>query len=203
MKLYDGMGPNPKVVRMFLAEKDLVVPVQPVDMMKMENRQAEHLKRNPSGQVPTLETDAGTFISETTAICEYIEEKKPSPALIGTTPEQRAETRMWTRKIDLNICEPVGMGFRYGKGLKFFKDRIHCEPEMSPGAIRLGQANLKWLDDQLAGKTWIAGDRFTLADIALFCFLEFFGPMGQPLDPALKNVTAWFDRVAPRPSAKA
>jgi glutathione S-transferase len=203
MKLYDGLGPNPKIVRMFMAEKGIDLPKVTVDLRAGENRQAAHLKRNPSGQLPTLETDDGRCISEVTAICEYLEEKFPQKPLIGTTPEERGETRMWTRKVDLMICEPMANGFRFGEGLQLFKERIHTEPDAAPGLKRLAAANLKWLDKQLEGKTWIAGSRFSLADILLFGMMSFFTTMGQPLDPSLKNVAAWFERVKARPSAAA
>src|SRR6202011_2741585 len=114
MKLYDSIGPNPRIVRMFMAEKGIEMPKQTVDLRGGENRQAEHLKRNPHGQMPTLELDNGSYLSEITAICEYLEEKNPSPAMIGATPEQRAECRMWTRRVDLNIAEPLANGYRYG-----------------------------------------------------------------------------------------
>ena len=98
MKLYDSIGPNPRIVRMFMAEKGIDMPKQTVDLRGGENRQAEHLKRNPHGQMPTLELDDGSYLSEITAICEYLEEKNPKPAMIGSTPEERAECRMWTRR---------------------------------------------------------------------------------------------------------
>jgi glutathione S-transferase len=94
MKLYDSIGPNPRVVRMFMAEKGIEMPKQPVDLRKGENREAEHLKRNPHGQMPTLELDDGSYLSEITAIYEYPEEKHPTPPMIGATPEARAECRM-------------------------------------------------------------------------------------------------------------
>ena len=97
MKFYDSVGPNPRIVRMFMAEKGIEMPKQTVDLRKGENREAEHLKRNPHGQMPTLELDNGSYLSEITAICEYLEEKHPAPAMIGATPEERAECRMWTR----------------------------------------------------------------------------------------------------------
>src|ERR1044072_8574897 len=124
MKLYDSVGPNPRIVRMFMAEKGIEMPKQAVDLRKGENREAEDLKRNPHGQMPTLELDDGNYVSEITAICEYLEEKHPSPPLVGATPEERAECRMWTRGIDLNICEQLANGYRYGEGVKFFEKRI-------------------------------------------------------------------------------
>ena len=124
MKLYDSNGPNPQVVRMFLAEKGVSVPLEKVDLRAGDNRKEPHLSRNPHGQMPALELDDGSYLSEITAICEYLEEKHPTPPMIGKTPEERAECRMWTRRIDLNICEHMGNGFRFGEGLKFFEKRI-------------------------------------------------------------------------------
>ncbi|MEJ0040971.1 MAG: glutathione binding-like protein [Rhizomicrobium sp.] len=110
---------------------------------------------------------------------------------------------MWTRRVDLNICEPLANGFRFGEGHAFFKDRIPTAPEASPGLKKIAQDRLKWLDGQLAGKQFLCGNRFTLADILLYCFLAFGASVGQPVDPACKNIFAWFERVSARPSAKA
>jgi len=203
MKLYNSIGPNPRVVRMFLAEKGIDIPKIEVDLMKGENRQDAHLKRNPHGQMPTLELDNGHYLSEITAICEYIEDTHPSPALIGSTPEEKAEARMWTRRVDLNICEPMAAGFRYGEGEPFFKNRIVTLPEASPGLKKVAQDRIAWLDGQIAGKQYLCGNRFTLADILLFCFLDFGASVGQPLNPDNKNVVAWYNRMKERPSAKA
>ena len=150
MKLYNSIGPNPRIVRMFMAEKGIEMPKQTVDLRGGENRQAEHLKRNPHGQMPTLELDDGSYLSEITAICEYLEEKKPKPALIGATPEERAECRMWTRRVDLNICEPLANGYRFGEALKFFEKRIPVAPEASPGLKMIAANRLQWLNGQMA-----------------------------------------------------
>jgi glutathione S-transferase len=203
MKLYDSIGPNPRVVRMFMAEKGIEMPKQTVDLRGGENRQPEHLKRNPHGQVPTLELDDGSYLSEITAICEYLEEKHPDPPMIGSTSEQRAECRMWTRRVDLNICEPLLNGFRFAEGLKLFQKRILCVPEASPGLKKIAADRVRWLDGQLAGKDYLCGSRFTLADILLYCGLDVGGQVGQPLDPANTKIAAWFARVAARPSVKA
>ena len=204
MKFYDSVGPNPRIVRMFMAEKGIEMPKQTVDLRKGENREAEHLKRNPHGQMPTLELDNGSYLSEITAICEYLEEKHPAPAMIGTTPEERAECRMWTRRVDLNICEHMGNGFRFGEGLKFFEKRIPCAPEASPGLKMIAANRLQWLNGQMAdGRDYLCGKRFTLADILLYGWLDFGGQVGQPLDPANTNIVAWMARVAERPSVKA
>jgi glutathione S-transferase len=203
MKFYNSIGPNPRVVRMFMAEKGITIPSQDVNLMTGENRQEEHLKRNPHGQMPCLELDNGSYISEVTAICEYLEDKNPKPALIGTTPEEKGETRMWTRRVDLNICEPLANGFRFGEGAPLFQNRIVTVPEASAGLKRVAQDRIKWLDGQMAGKEFLCGNRITLADVLLFCFLDFGGTVGQPLNPEYKNVGAWFARMSSRPSAKA
>jgi len=202
MKLYQSIGPNPRVVTMFIAEKGMDIERVDVDLRGGENRQPPHLARNPSGQTPCLELDNGGYLAEITAICEYLEEKKPQPALIGTTPEERAETRMWTRRVDLRICEPMANGFRFGEGLGLFKDRVLCVPEASPGLKAIAKNGEEWLEGQLKGP-WIVGDRFTLADILLFAFIEFGGQVGQPLDPGFRKLNAWFERVKARPSAAA
>lgn len=168
-----------------------------------ENREAAHLARNPHGQLPTLELDDGSFLSEIIPICEYLEEMHPEPALIGRTPAERAETRMWTRRVDLNICEPMTSGFRFSEGLALFSPRMVTAPEAADGLKRIARDRLGWLDQQMAGRTWLCGDRFSLADIHLYGFTTFGAMVGQPIDPALLNLVAWRDRVAARPSAAA
>ena len=203
MKFYNSIGPNPRVVRMFLAEKGVKVPTEEVNLMAGENRQAAHLKRNPHGQMPCLELDNGQFVSEILPICEYFEDKNPNPPLIGKTAEERAETRMWTRRIDLNVCEPMANGFRFSQGLPLFKDRIVTVPEAAEGLKKIAADRLKWLDGQIEGREYVCGNRFTLADILLFVFVDFGGQVGQPLDAANKNIAAWFGRVKQRPSVSA
>ena len=168
--------------------------------MKGENRQSDHLKRNTAGQLPSLETDSGQFVNEITAICEYLEEKFPSPALIGATPEERAETRMWVRRLDENVLVPLTTGFRWAEGEKLFTGRIPVFPEAAPFLKSLAKDRLAWIDKMLEGRTWFCGDRFTLADIMAGVFLVFGTMVGQPLDPANKNLAAIVERVKARPS---
>jgi glutathione S-transferase len=203
MKFYNSVGPNPRVVRMFMAEKGITVPSQDVNLMAGENRQDDHLKRNPHGQMPCLELDNGSFVSEIIPICEYLEDKNPNPPLVGTNAEEKAETRMWTRRIDLNICEPLANGFRFSQGLPLFQSRIVTVPEAADGLKKIAQDRLKWLDGQMADKEFVTGKRFTLADILLYCFIDFGGQVGQPLNPEFKNLAAWFARIKERPSTKA
>lgn len=203
MKFYNSIGPNPKVVRMFMAERGIDIPKEEVDLRGGENRREAFLAINPAGQLPALALDDGTVIAEILAICEYLDESQPGTSLIGATPEQRALTRMWTRRIDLNIVEPMTNGFRYSRGLKLFADRVHCIPQAADDLIAIARERLAWLDGLVAGRRWIAGDFFSLADIHLFAFLEFGAMVGQPLDPACATLTEWFERVKARPSAAA
>jgi len=203
MKLYNSIGPNPKVVRMFMAEKGIELPKVEGDLIGGENRKEPYLAKNPSGQCPALELDDGSVLAEITAICEYLDEKYPGGSLIGTTPEERAETRMWARRVDLNILEPMANGFRYGEGLDLFKNRIRTIPHASEDLKKCAAEKLAWLDALMAGRSYVAGERLTLADIMLYCFVNFFQKVGQPLDPSLENVNGWYNRMRERPSAKA
>ena len=203
MKLYNSVGPNPKVVRMFMSECGLELDTQDVDLMGGENRQPEFVKLNPTGTTPALALDDGSIISEITAICEYLADSNGGSALIGDTPEERAETRMWTRRIDLGIAENLTNGFRYSEGLPIFKDRMTTIPAAADDLKGLAQEKITWLDGQIAGRQFICGDRFSLADVLLFCFLEFGAQVGQPLNEANSNIMAWYERVAARPSAAA
>ena len=204
MKFYDSLGPNPKLVRMFAAEKGITFPqVEKVDIMAGANRQEPYLSKNPSGQMPSLELDDGRVIAETVAICEYLEDTKPKPALIGENAADRAAARMWTRRVEWRIVQPLADGFRFAEGLPLFKSRIRTIPEAADGLKAIARDGLAWLDAQLAGRTTIVPKRFTLADIVLFAFVEFGTSIGQPIDPALKSLSTWFEQTKARPSAKA
>ncbi len=203
MKLLDSIGPNPHVVRMFAAERGIALETEQVDIMGGENRQGPYLNKNPAGQLPCLQLDDGDCISEVTAICEYLDEVNPGESLIGATPQERAQTRMWTRRIDLNICEPLANGFRFGEGLDLFKTRITTLPEASEGLKRIAAEKIAWLDQLMDGREFICGERITLADVLLYCFLEFGKNVGQPYDESNKNIHAWFQRISKRESAAA
>lgn len=203
MKFYNSIGPNPRVVKMFMQEKGINIPFVEVDLMQGENRKEPFLSKNPAGQLPALELDDGSVIAEITAICEYLDEKFPGDSLIGKTAEERAETRMWTRRVDLNICEPMTSGFRYAEGLPLFENRMRCLPEAAAGLKAIAQDKLGWLDGLMESKEFLAGKRLTLADILLFGFLDFGAVVGQPINPEHKNIVAWFERMKARPSAAA
>lgn len=204
MKFYESIGPNPRLVRMFAAEKGFDLPdcVQ-IDIIAGENRKEPYLSLNPRGQMPALELDDGTVLSETIVLCEYMEELKPAPALIGTTPEERAITRMWTRRIEQAIVAPTTDGFRYAEGLPLFKDRMRVIPEAADGLKAIARDGLEWLDGELSGREYISPSGFGMADIVLYAFLEFGASVGQALDPALKHVNEWYAQVSARPSVEA
>jgi len=188
-------------VAIFMAEKGISLPEVVVDLRGGENRRAPYnVEVNPAGQTPALELDDGSILTEITAICEYLEERFPDPVLIGSTPEERAATRMWTRRVDLKICEPLTNGFRFSEGLPLFEGRMRCLPEAAAGLKAVAQDGLKWLDPLIAGREFIAGDRVSLADILLFAFLDFGAGVGQPIDPANGNVIRWFEAMKARPS---
>jgi len=203
MLFYNSIGPNPRAVRIFMAERGIDIPRVEIDLRGGENRREPYLSKNPSGQCPALELDDGTVLAEITAICEYLDEKYPGPSLIGGTPEQRAETRMWTRRIDLNILEPMTNGFRYGEGLKLFQDRIHCIPAAADDLKQIAQEKLTWLDRLMNGRPFVCGDRLTLADVLLFAFVDFFNGVRQPINQDNGNIVAWHARMKARPSAEA
>ncbi len=204
MLFYDSVGPNPRMVRMFAAERGVELPSTKIDLRGGENRQAAYMAKNPSGQMPALELDDGHVLAEITAICEYLDEVGPAgKTLIGSTPWERAETRMWTRRIDLNIIEPLANGFRFAEGLKIFASRIRVIPQAADDLKLTAQEKLTWLDGLMGGNEFICGARLTMADILLFCFLDFGAQIGQPVNPANANIVAHHARMKARPSSAA
>jgi glutathione S-transferase len=203
MKFYNSIGPNPRLVRMFMAEKGIEMDFEEIDLMGGENRRPPYTDKNPAGEMPALELDDGSVLAETIAICEYLEELQPEPALIGDDAASRARTRMWIRRVENKITNPLTDGFRNAEGQALFKDRRHLIPQAADDQKAIAREGLAWLDEQMAGRDYIAGDALSLADILLFTMLDFGAQVGQPADPALGNVKAWLDRVASRPSAEA
>lgn len=205
MKLYNSIGPNPRMVRMFAAEKGLTLPMVEIDLLGGENRQPAYAGGvNVAGQTPALEVADGRKFAEITVICEYLEEKHPAPVLIGATAEERAETRMWTRRIDLNICEPLTNGFRASEGRRLFESRMKLVGAEGAAELKaIARDRLLWLDGLMAGRQFVCGDRFSLADILLFAFLDFGASVAQPIPDEAAWVNSWFDRVKDRPSAAA
>lgn len=201
MKLYSSIGPNPRLVRMFLAEKGVELPVEQVDIMAGVNRLPAFLTLNPLGTTPVLETDEGRCVAETTAICEYLEERFPTPPLIGSTPAERAETRMWWRRVDQAVVQPMTAGFRGAEGHGMFKERVRCYPSVAGEFKMAAREGLVWLDGQIGAGPFICGDRLTVVDLLLVCFVEFGALVGQPLDSeACPNLARWLDGMSARDS---
>lgn len=201
MLLLDALSPAPRMLRMYLLEKGITIPTRNVDVFAGENRQHSYLSCNPAGQIPALLLDNGRCLGESIAIMEYLEEEHPDPPLIGSTPYERAETRQWQRRIELNVTENIHNAYHYAEGLARFASRIPVAPEAAPGLKRVAQDRLGWLDGMLDGHEFVVGDRFTIADIGLYVWLDFADSVGQPFDRALPRITPWFERINARPSA--
>lgn len=188
---------------MYLLEKGLTMPSRNVDVFGGENREPPYLAHNPAGQTPALLLDDGSCITEAITIMEYLEELHPAPALIGATAKERALTRQWQRRIELNITEHIHNAYHYAEGLERFRDRIPVAAEAAPGLKRVAQDRIAWLDAMLDGHAFIPGPHFSIADIWLYIWLDFGNSVGQAFDAQLRNIGPWFQRIAARPSATA
>lgn len=202
MKLYDSkMAPNPRRVRIFLAEKGIEVPTLQVDLGKAETRSDAFLARNPLGGVPVLELDDGTQIAESVAICRYFEETKPEPPLLGVGAADRAVVEMWQRRMELEVFRNVTSTFQNTHD--FFKGRVEQVPAYGEVARKTARARLAWLDRELAGRSFVAGDRYTIADVTLLCAIDFGRVVDIRIAAEQKNLLRWHESVSARPSAKA
>lgn len=203
MKLFDGgRAPNPRRVRVFLAEKGIEVPLVPVDMGAMEHKQQEVSSRNPLQRLPVLELDDGTVITESVAICRYFEELYPQPALFGRDAIGKARVEMWQRRMEFNLLNCVAQAFR------------HVHPAMkdweTPQIPEWGEANkpkalefLRLLDGELADRAFIAGDEYTIADITGLVAVDFMKPARIKVPEDCTHVLRWHQSVSSRPSAAA
>jgi glutathione S-transferase len=203
MKLYDaGRAPNPRRVRIFLAEKGVEIPLVPVDLGRLEHKSEAYAVVNPLQRTPALVLDDGTVITESIAICRYFEELHPEPPLFGTDPLDKAKVEMWQRRLEFDLLGAVAAVFR------------HLHPAMAemevPQVAAWGEANrprvvnfLRFLDGELESRDFIAGDRFTVADITGLVGLDFMKPAKIAVPEELANVRRWHERLSVRPSAKA
>ncbi len=203
MKLYDGgRAPNPRRVRVFLAEKGMEVPMVPVDMGALGHRSEEITRLNPLQRLPVLVLDDGTVLAESIAICRYFEEIHPEPALFGTTALEKAIVEMWQRRLELHYMGTVAAAFR------------HTHPAMKewevPQVAEWGEANrpkaldfMRVFDAHLADHEFVAGDRYSVADITGMIAFEFMKPAKIEAPAELQNLHRWYQTVSSRPSAKA
>lgn len=202
MKIYDFVGaPNPKKLRIYLAEKGLTIPRQQVNIMTGENRTPEFLKKNPLGGLPVLELDDGTYLTESLAIIDYFEELHPSPPMIGTTPLERARVRALERIAELGVLMRVATFFQNTH--PFMAGRIKQSADAAETARGQLAASLAVLDAKIGPRPFVAGERPSIADCTLFAGLEFAEFAQVPLDPACANVTRWHAAFKQRPSAQA
>ena len=203
MKIYDfALAPNPRRLRIFVAEKGLKIPVEQVDIFTGKNRTPEMLAKNPAGGLPFVELDDGTHLAESVAICRYLEGLHPEPNLMGKDSREQAFIEMWNRRVELNLFSAAARAFQHTNEL--FKARIKQFPEYGATQRETVANQFKWLDAQIGNKPFIAGDRFTIADITAEVAVDFaVQAAGVPMDPALKNLGRWHQSVSSRPSAKA
>ena len=202
MKLYDSkVAPNPRRVRIFLAEKGIEVPTVQVDIATGENRKSPYIDKNPLGGTPMLELDDGTCIAETVAICRYFEATQPNPPLMGTDARDQAVVEMWQRRMELELFRHVTSCFQNTHD--FFKGRIEQVPAFGELSRKTARARLAWLDGDLGSRPFIAGDRYTIADITALCALDFGRVVDIRIAPEQKNLLRWYESVSSRPSAKA
>lgn len=202
MLIFDAISPAPRCLRMFVLEKGLRLPAVTVDVFSGENREPGFLALNPAGQTPALRLDDGTTLAEAVTIAEYLEECHPRPALIGTNALERAQTRQWWRRVELNITEFIHNAYHYAEGLQRFMPRIPVVPEAADGLKRVAQDRLAWLDAMLGAGPWLCGDRFSAADIWLYVWLDFGQSVQQPFDHGLPRIGPWFERMEERPTAE-
>jgi glutathione S-transferase len=204
MKLYGAPkpAPNPRRVRMFLAEKGIALDETPIDLMQREHKGPEHLARNSLGQVPTLVLDDGTAISETVAICRYFEETHPEPALFGRTAVEKAQVDMWIRRVEFQLMQPVGNFWRHAHPRT--AALIHQYKDFGESNRKAWSNAQAWLDGELAdGRPFIAGADITMADVCALSTVDFAHWIGLDLDPERKSLIAWHERMKARPSADA
>ncbi len=203
MKLYDyKAGPNPRRVRIFLAEKGVDVPLVEVDILKREHKTPDFLDKNPIGSIPVLELDDGTCISESVAICRYFEEVHPDPPLFGRNPIEKATIEMWLRRVELNFMVPVGLVWIHGHPLTArLVKQIPEAAEQNRARVHIGY---KLLNAQLETNEFVAGDAYSVVDAVLLASLDFAnGLVGVPYDEGLTHLKRWHETVSARPSAAA
>jgi glutathione S-transferase len=198
MKLHESPSPNARRVAVFMAEKGIECERISVDIRAGENIQTEYLSKNPAGRVPVLELDDGTYISESIAICRYLEAIEPEPNLFGLEAIEIANVEMWQRRVELNLFLEIAGAFRNITG--FFKDRETCVEEWGQVCAEKAPKALTMFDDQLSNSEYLAGDRFTVADITLAITLDFAEMVKVAPLPTLDHVARWRARVTSRAS---
>ena len=202
MRLFHSpLAPNARRVRMFLAEKGLEVPLAPVDLAKLEQKDDGYSAVNPFQLVPALELDDGSVIVESIAICRYFEELHPAPPLFGVGAREKALVEMWNRRIELEIFAPVGNVWSHLS--KIAEGRGRRIPEFGEIQKRAAINRIAWLDTEMRNREFIAGDRYSIADITTLCMIDFARTVDIRIQPEQTGLARWYGSVSSRPSAKA
>jgi glutathione S-transferase len=203
LKLYNyAQAPNPRRVRIFAAKKGIELSLEEVDILAGQNRTPEFLAKNSSGAVPVLELDDGSCLSESVAICRYLEGLQPEPNLLGRDLREQAEIERWNRRMELELLGPIGRTFQNTNPI--FQRRINQFPEYGEAQRAAVYQRLERLDRELDGHEYITGERFTIADITAVVAIDFGGRLaGIQVAPSLANLTRWHEAVSKRGSAKA
>jgi glutathione S-transferase len=203
MLLYhDLRAPNPRRVRIFLAEKGVAYDTIEVSIADKAHQTAEFKKKNPIALLPVLELADGKILRESMAICRFVEELHPDPNLFGSDPWERAQVEQWNRHAELELLWPIQQVFRNTH--QFWVGRIKQSPEFAEIMRELAVQRFEWLDGELASREYIAGTRFTVADITALCAIDFGKVSNIRIDAAkTPNLAAWHKRINERPSSKA
>ncbi|MFQ3235826.1 MAG: glutathione S-transferase [Paraglaciecola sp.] len=202
MKIYEtSTAPNPRRVRIFLHEKNIVMDYVQVDIAKGDNLSAAMRRKNPMAKVPILEFNDGTCISETVSICRYFEEIQPLPPMMGSSPVEKAQIDMWQRQVEFGLFMPVGMCFQHTSS--YFKDRMTPVKEYGVTAGKNAEDFLHILEQRLGEKAFIAGSTFSIADITAVCAIDFARVVNIRISSKQINLQRWYDMVKGRPSFKA
>jgi glutathione S-transferase len=194
-------GSNTKRVRMYLAEKGLEIPRQNVEFTRLEHRTPEFRKINPMAALPVLRLEDGSYLSESYAICRYLEELHPTPPLFGASPKERAIVEMWNRRIELDVASYVTSFVKHQQ--PFFAEVLTQVPEYVEACRRDAMKKFDWLDDELAARDFMAGDAFSVADISAYARLGTGKDHGLFFADRHRNLLRWWDRIEARPSAAA
>ena len=203
MKLYEYEAfPNPRRVRMFIAEKGVDIPREQVDVPAGEHRRPEFLSKNPDGTVPVLELDNGRFISETVAISRYLEEIYPQNPLFGSSAEEKAVVEMWQRRVEHSLSNAVASYFHHGTDGLGESDRYRNREWGNKNREAATQAMCR-LDQQLANTRYIAGDKFSIADITALCAVDFATAVDIAMPEGCDHLQRWYEDVSQRHSAAA
>jgi glutathione S-transferase len=203
MKLYDGgRAPNPRRVKVFLAEKAITVPTEQVDLGKLAHKSPAYAAINPLQRVPALELDDGTVICESIAICRYFEQLHPEPSLFGQGPKDMAMVEMWERRLEFHLLAPVSHVFRNSHPA--MKDmEVPQVPAWADANKPRVMDFLALLDRELKDRRYVAGDRYTVADITGMIAVDFMKPAKLAVPDTMIHLKRWHDEVSARPSAKA